>query len=68
MGEFAFVHDCNGGGAGCEGTDKGCQRCRLNGFPGAGTPPEYYPICPCCICAQYNYDTSLCARERSFDI
>ena len=61
MGEFAFVHDCNGGGAGCEGTDKGCQRCRLNGFPGAGTPPEYYPICPCCICAQYNYDTSLCA-------
>ena len=50
-GEFSFVHNCLGGGAGCEGTTKGCQRCRIN--PYAGVPPAWRPLCPCCVCEHF---------------
>lgn len=52
-GKCDFVQE---GGEGCEGTESGCQRCRLIGFPG----PEDLPICPCCVCAEFEYDVELC--------
>ena len=64
VGIFSFVDNCLGGGAGCVGLTSGCRHCTIN--PGqVGTPAEWLPACPKCICEEHELDPSLCSSEPS---
>ena len=64
VGIFSFVDNCLGGGSGCVGLTSGCRHCTINPEQ-VGTPREWLPACPKCICEEHELDPSLCSSEPS---
>ena len=64
VGIFSFVDNCLGGGSGCVGLTSGCRHCTINPEQ-VGTPMEWLPACPKCICEEHELDPSLCSSEPS---
>jgi len=63
-GIFSFVDNCLDGGSGCVGLTSGCRHCTINPEQ-VGTPREWLPACPKCICEEHELDPSLCSSEPS---
>ena len=63
-GIFSFVDNCLGGGSGCVGLTSGCRHCTINPEQ-VGTPREWLPACPRCICEEHELDPALCSSEPS---
>ena len=64
VGIFSFVDNCLDGGSGCVGLTSGCRHCTINPEQ-VGTPREWLPACPKCICEEHELDPSLCSSEPS---
>lgn len=64
VGIFSFVDNCLGGGSGCLGLTSGCRHCTINPEQ-VGTPSEWLPACPRCICEEHELDPALCSSEPS---
>ena len=64
VGIFSFVDNCLGGGSGCVGLTSGCRHCTINPEQ-VGTPREWLPACPKCICEEHELDPALCSSEPS---
>ena len=64
VGIFSFVDNCLDGGSGCVGLTSGCRHCTINPEQ-VGTPMEWLPACPKCICEEHELDPSLCSSEPS---
>ena len=64
VGQFEYVANCLGGGSGCIGVTKGCRLCTINPEQ-VGTPMEWLPACPKCICEEHELDPQLCLGYES---
>jgi hypothetical protein len=64
VGIFSFVDNCLDGGSGCVGLTSGCRHCTITPEQ-VGTPREWLPACPKCICEEHELDPALCSSEPS---
>jgi hypothetical protein len=64
VGQFEYVANCLGGGSGCIGVNKGCRLCTINPEQ-VGTPSEWLPACPKCVCEEHELDPQLCLGYES---